>query len=593
MTGRHAGLTAFCLLLLVASAGAQTLTGIRKEFAAVGERVIPATVIVRAMEVKQKGITGSTGVVVHPDGYVLSDADATITHMTPGKDGGPAEKHHGVDAIVRLPAPDHRSFRASVVLRDPESDTTLLKIVEPPKELPWVPIGSSDALSVGSFNVIVGNSFGSGMEGEPALSMGVVSALVTRDALGGGKYSLIYTSAAVNPGMNGGPCVDAEGRLVGVISSWDADPKSPFRTLGMVTPVDRIRARYSGVDRFEEIFPDPRMMRPRSDEAAVLEEAFSIVARHAYPSLVSIEVDRGDAKDYFEVPNPMRARNPKAPPTIQIPLYPGPYSGVVIREDGHLLTCLANLWSYPKIKSFTVHLPDGRSLPAEVVARDGYRQVALLKVEATGLTPLPLADPDDLEVGQFALAVANPFGKDRQEAPLFTFGVISGLHRLSRDMDAVQTDAGMTDGMVGGAVVNLQAELVGLCLLYQPDRFGRNSGIGFAIPMSALEESLPDLLRGKDVEPGKMGIAMPVLNADGEIVFRLVAPGGPAGKAGLKPGDVLLEVDGESAARQFGTVQEFIDYVRTKAPGRILKLRVLRGRSTVEIEVTLGPSLER
>ena len=155
-------------------------------------------------------------------------------------------------------------------------------------------------------------------------------------------------------------------------------------------------------------------------------------------------------------------------------------------------------------------------------------------------------------------------------------------------MDAIQTDAGMTDGMVGGALVTLEGKLLGLNLLYNPDVYGRNSGIGFAIPVSAIEPSLPKLMRGENVEPGFMGISTPMLNKDGEIVFTGVAPAGPAGTGGLKAKDVLREVDGESAGKLYATPTDFIEYVKSKAPGRILRLRVLRGKTTVDLEITLG-----
>ncbi len=577
------------LLLLAVPALGQSLKGMRKEFARVGDNAVPATVVVKSTE--NSGPGGSTGVIIHPDGYVLSDADATIVMSRDA--AGKVTKRHTVDAIIKLPAPDHRTFLAEVLKRDPETDTTLLRITDPVKKLPFVPLGTSDALKVGAFNITIGNAFGSGNEGEPALSLGCVSALIKRDALGGGKYQMIYTSAAVNPGSNGGPSLDAEGRLVGIVSTWERDPASPFRTLGKVTPIDLIRASFATLDCFAKVFPDPRMMKARSDEAAVLEDAFSIIARHTYPSVACIEVTRKEGtKLTKKIRNPLLGRVKGVPPFVEVPRYQGPYSGVVYAKDGLILTCSENLWAYASIESITVHLSDGRSLPGKVRARDGYRQFALIEVEANDLIPLPPATKKDLEVGRFALAIGNPFGDQPQEAPLFTFGVVSGVHRLSRDMDAIQTDAGLVDSMVGGALVTLSGKFLGLSLMTNPEYYGRNSGIGFAIPLSAMEKSLPQLLRGKDVMPGYLGIGMPITNERGQMVFSSVAPKGPAGKAGLKARDILLEVDGRKA-RHFKTVAEFIDYAKARGPGQTLRLKVSRGAGEAELEIILGSPPER
>ena len=124
-----------------------------------------------------------------------------------------------------------------LVRRDEETDSSLLKITDAVSgKLPCILMGSSDALKVGDFSIVVGNTFGAGVEGEPSLTMGSVSALLKRRMPDGGRFEKIYTSAAVNPGANGGPCLDAEGRLVGIVSSFETSPTSPFRALGIINP---------------------------------------------------------------------------------------------------------------------------------------------------------------------------------------------------------------------------------------------------------------------------------------------------------------------------------------------------------------------
>lgn len=571
------------LLLLAGPAAAQSLRGIRKDFAEIGERVIPATVIVRSPDA-EKYILGSSAVLVSEDGYVLSDADACLLKLAKDQEGK-IVKLHGRTAVVTLPAPDRRAFKAVLLRRDEESDTSLLRIQDPPKDLPTVPLGRSDPLRIGSFLVVVSNTYGTGTGAEPALTMGVVSALPTNEGRPGGRYEAIYTGAGITAGSNGGPVVGIGGRLVGVVSGPVTEPTSPYRSLGRVTPVDRIRDLYRDVTGAGALFAPPDESADVPRDAAILEDAFAIIARHAAPSLVSLTVKRSEGATTTEK---MRDRAGKE---VDVPLYTGPYSGLVLRRDGYLLTSTTNLWAYGQIESVTAHFHDGRDLPATIFARDRYRDIALLKVDADDLVPLPAAGPEDAVVGRFAIALGNPFGAARPEAPMFTFGLVSDLHRLGKDYDAIQTDAGMNDGMVGGALVTLEGKLLGLNVLVTPERFGRNSGIGFAIPMSAIGQTLPRLMEGKSVEPGWLGIAWPVTTPDG-IVFPGVLEDGPAGAGGLKAGDVLLTVDGRPAS-DFPEPDDFIAYLRSKEPGETLLLGVKRGTATVALTITLGSRPDR
>jgi S1-C subfamily serine protease len=580
------------ILLAAAPAFPQSLRGIREEFAKIGERGIPSTVIVRAIG-RAPYITGSSGMIVTEDGYVLSDADAALLKFEAPKEGETTQqKVHGTDVEVIMPEPDRRVFRAVVVRRDAETDTTLIRIVDESLKgkLPCVPLGVSSGLAVGSFTVVVGNAFGLGTEGKPALTMGVVSALVPRPEREGGRYAKIYTSAAVNPGNNGGPVLDAEGFVVGVVSSFVTEPESPYRALGIVTPIDLVRPRYKGVEDYDRIFPPSDARPARSDDAFILEEAFGIVARHARSALASIEVTREGAKGVIErlVPN---RENPRQPLKVQIPRYPGPYSGVIITADGWILTSTEGLWEFDTIKSLDVHLSDGRVRPGKVVARDRYRRLALVKIDLEGLRPLLPAEGEDLEVGRFALALGNPYGAEPHDAPLLTFGIISGLHRLGNNrpwLDAIQTDAGMNDGMIGGALVTLDGKLLGLNVLVDPAAYGRNSGIGFAVPLSSIRETLPQLMAGETVEPGWTGIESFMPNPEGHLILGKLADGCPMFKAGLKPGDRLLEVGGKDV-EEFDDLQQLMLTFVLKHPGDQVTVKIRRGTVEKEVEVTLAP----
>jgi S1-C subfamily serine protease len=593
------------LALVAQAATAQTLKRVREEFAAIGEKGIPATVIVRSLDVLkpfERFIVGSSAVIVSADGYILSDADSTLKGFELDEKGqSTGKKIHGVDALVRLPAPDLRTFRAVLIRRDADTDSSLLKIDEPIKgKLPYLPLGVSSNLQVCDFGIVLGNAFGMSRETEPALSLGVIAALEPRSERKGGRFQKIHVTAAVNNGNNGGPFLNSLGRVVGIVSSFDQDPLSPYRPLGFITPIDLIRPAYEDLDCYGKIFP-PMTKRPmRSDDAAVLEEAFGIVGKHVAPAIVSIEVKRADDAE-TTIPTPRMdprtrrvARGADGKPVIDaIPRFPGPYSGVVISADGYILTSTKNLWEFGKIEAITVHLPNGLTPTAKILSRDRFRDVAMIKVEATGLKAIEFATEEDLKVGRFALAFGNPYGKAPRDLPLFSAGVVSGLNRTGQALRSrqsvtglIQTDAAMTDGMIGGALVTLDGKLMGISQIVDTQAYGRNSGIGFAAPMHVLLPGLADLKAGKSVEPGYLGINTSQDRA-GRIVLGVIAKAGPAEKAGLKKGDILLGVDGTPAS-SYETTQELYAFFQTKRPGETLIFKVKRGTVEKEIPIVLG-----
>jgi S1-C subfamily serine protease len=577
------------ILLVSATTGlSQDLKRLQKEFMSVGERVVPATVIVRGAGA-MKGLMGSSGVIISPDGLILSDADATLMKVTPKRDaaGQPTRellKEHAEDALIALPDPDRRRFRARLLHRDEDADIALLQIVDPPRKLPFCPIGRSDELAVGSFTYVCGNSFGAGNEGKPSISAGIVAALVPSEVRAESRFARIYTTSAVNRGNNGGPMVDLEGSLVGIVSTFDQVPGSAFRGFGVVTPIDRVMNRLRGAALDESALPEPpRVRAPR--ESRVLEQALRILADRAEAVVVSLTIEReGELpKETVMVPPRMRGQPPQK---LELPRYPGPYSGLCLTRDGYILTTTANLLEREKIKSITARLADGRELPATLVARDVYRMIALLKVEATDLPVLEAAEEGDIEPGRFVLALGNPFGSTPHRGPMVTFGIVSALHKISRRMDAVQTDAGMNDANIGGPLIDLQGRLVGLNLLVSPQSFGRNSGVGFAVPIWSIEKSLDELKAGRDLVPPYLGIQQPVAIEGGLFRFLKVLRDGPAYKQGLRDGDVLLKFAGRNAS-SFETPEEVLEEIRKRKPGDVLALEVRRGRERLTLKIKL------
>ncbi len=545
-------------------AWAITLAQVDKDFGDAATTLVQATVLVRG-DGAPDGMLGSSGVVIRSDGYVLSDADATLVKIQPGI-VAPLKTYAG-KATVRFP--DGRTFPASVVRRDEATDSSLLKIEAKGATFKAVPLGSSDALGVGSWALLCGNAFGTANEGKPAASLGVISAI---------HMGALFTSAAVNPGSNGGPCADAEGRLVGIVSTWEGQPDAALYGFGRVTPLNRIRLRYQGLPEFDRLFPDPKTLPPRARSAALLEEAFRILAKRVYPSVVSIVFKRPAGSQRSEV-----VRSPDGKQQGTLPRYGGPASGILYDRDGHVLTALSNLWDLERISGATVHLTDGRSLPAKILARDQVRGLALLKVEGERLPCLEPAPAAEVRVGQFAFALGNPWGARPEGNPLFTFGIVSAMHQLDKRRDALQTDAGMSDANVGGPLVDLQGRLLGLNTLQNPEFFGRNSGIGFAVPPGSIAESLPQLEAGKSLLPGYLGVMM-AETQDKKVVLQSVVAGSPAEKAGLAAGDIVTAINGQAVAG----VAQLADLIAALQAGDPAEVEGVRGEAPLKVTVTLG-----
>ena len=193
---------------------------------------------------------GSSGVLITKNGYVLSDGDAGAIFV-PGKDRtSPPARSYAAEVEIRIPDLKRGTYASSereIVKRVEAIDSTLLKITKPPAAgLPFVCPAPRTSLEIGQFTFAMGTAFGQGEGGTAALTAGIVAALVPAPAgQAGGRFQEIETSAAINPGVNGGPLVDVDGNLVGIISTWgEAKPANPFQFLGKAFPIDRIRDAY-------------------------------------------------------------------------------------------------------------------------------------------------------------------------------------------------------------------------------------------------------------------------------------------------------------------------------------------------------------
>jgi Do/DeqQ family serine protease len=226
-------------------------------------------------------------------------------------------------------------------------------------------------------------------------------------------------------------------------------------------------------------------------------------------------------------------------------------SGVIVdARNGYIIT---NAHVIENATEITVTLLDNRSIKADVVGADAGSDVALLKVKAANLAAMPVADSSKAEVGDFVVAIGNPFGLQHT----VTSGIISGLGRsgISRDgyEDFIQTDASINPGNSGGALVNLKGELVGINSAILSGNGGGNIGIGFAIPSNMVKAIMDQIVQFGEVKRGVLGVNIVTLTPDvaqnlgiadaqGALVSQVVE-GSAAEKAGIRAGDVITSVN--------------------------------------------------
>ena len=311
------------------------------------------------------------------------------------------------------------------------------------------------------------------------------------------------------------------------------------------------------------------------------------------PAVVSVQVE-GTARQSQRIPEELKKYFGEEAPDQQAQPFEGLGSGVIIdAAKGYILTDNHVISQADKI---SVQLNDGREFDAKLIGGDDQSDIALLQVQnPSNLTQIAIADSDKLRVGDFAVAVGNPFGLGQTA----TSGIVSALGRSGLNLEGlenfIQTDASINRGNSGGALLNLNGELIGInTAILAPG--GGSIGIGFAIPSNMAKTLSQQLIQFGEVKRGLLGIKGMEMSADIAKAFKLnvqrgafvseVLPNSGSAKAGVKSGDVIVSLND----KPLSSFAELRSRIATTEPGAKVKLGLIREGKPLTVEVTLDKS---
>jgi len=266
-------------------------------------------------------------------------------------------------------------------------------------------------------------------------------------------------------------------------------------------------------------------------------------------------------------------------------------SGVIVdAENGYILTNHHVVDGADKIQ---ISLHDDTTLDAEIIGSDAPTDIALIKVDPENLTDLPIGDSDLVEVGDFVIAIGNPFGLGNT----VTSGIVSALSRtgISRNgvEDFIQTDASINPGNSGGALVNMRGELVGINSAII-SRSGGNVGIGFAVPSEIAQSIMRQILDFGEVRRGLLGVTIQTIDKESAIALGTevdtgalvaeVVPGSAAEEAGLQVDDIIVRVD----EKKIDSSRELSNAIGLKGSGEKIDIEFVRNGRNKSVTATLG-----
>lgn len=346
-----------------------------------------------------------------------------------------------------------------------------------------------------------------------------------------------------------------------------------------VSPLDLISGKLgkTGEAQTEEVDTGSTVEIVSASEGVV---SVAEVADRVTPSVVNIDiramVDRGGFSSYQEE---------------------GVGSGVIYSEDGYIIT---NNHVVQNARDIKVTLASGEELEGAVVGADPESDIAVIRVEKSGLPAIEIGDSDTLIVGEVAVAVGSPFGFEHS----VTAGIVSAQHRNvsaasetgTQDVnvltDLIQTDAAVNPGNSGGALCNSEGKLIGVNTVIATAA-GGSEGVGFAVPVNTVSGVADDIIEGRPVSHPYMGVQGQSVSKsiaeqydlplDKGAYVTQVVPDGPADKAGLKRGDIVVVADGE----EIGSMDELISDIQKREVGDTMNVTCVSGGGRRQVEITL------
>lgn len=338
---------------------------------------------------------------------------------------------------------------------------------------------------------------------------------------------------------------------------------------------------------------EPRLSPPAAAPVLVTMPDFRGIVKTAAPAVVNVVV-AGQPRTTESEETPLDPQDPfsqffrKFQPQGKAPAR-GLGSGVIVRPDGIILT---NAHVVENALSVTVKLADKREFQATVVGLDKPTDIAVLKIEAAALPTAPLGDPSRTETGDWLIAIGSPYGFENS----VTAGIVSAKARSIPEegyVPFIQTDVAVNPGNSGGPLLNVQGEVVGInAQIYT--RTGGYQGLSFAIPIDVAMKVAEHLLRDGKVIRGRLGVGIQEVSQSLGVAFGLTPPrgalvatvdaSGPAAQAGLKPGDIVLSLNGETLRDS----RELAPWVADLKVGAVAKLGIWRDHHGMDVAVTIG-----
>jgi serine protease Do len=343
----------------------------------------------------------------------------------------------------------------------------------------------------------------------------------------------------------------------------------------------------------------PRAALPAAQPAADLGDAFAAVAEHVKPAVVFIASEHRERMDARRLPPGFEDFLPQM--RNHPPIERGSGSGFIVSADGYILTNNHVVAGADKV---TVALLDKREFVARVVGTDPQTDIAVVKIDARDLPTVAFGNSDSTRIGEWALAIGNPLGKEF--AFTVTAGIVSAKGRLLNGLyqgryqiqDFIQTDAAINPGNSGGPLVNVHGQVIGINAAIASET-GVNAGYGFAIPINLVRNVMSQLIASGHVERAVMGVgieastkedadAVGLRQITGVVVTSLTDPS-PAKEAGLELGDVIIALDGQPV----DYVAQLQQRVGFKKAGEVVNVTILRRggeRKTIPVRLAKAPT---